>query len=457
MRVTIKALFLASLLASTQSAFSDTLSGIYELALQNDAQLKAAEAQYRAELETEELAFSQLLPQIGATGEYSDTDGSGSSVFLPAGGDDDVETTREGYAISLDQKLFDMNSWFSFKSGKQVSEKAKAQFAADQQDLIVRVAEAYFNVLTAKDSLAASRSEEKATKRQLEQTQQRFDVGLIAITDVHEARAAYDLTVVNRLNDEGLLGVTLEALTVITGQIHNNLWLLNEEFPISNPDPLSRDEWVAFAMKNNYALKASGYSAESALLQAKAAKANHYPTLSGSISYSDFSEDGTQFGRDVDTQNEQAVIGLRLTVPIYTGGGTSAARRQAFEQYNASRELQTGTMRNTIQATRSLHLAVMTDVARVGARRQSITSSQSAVDATQAGYEVGTRNVVDVLQAQRVLFASLKDYANSRYNYVINMFKLKRQAGTLSPEDIYKLNEWLINPPSKTTTINPQY
>lgn len=447
MRAIIKPLFFLSLLSIGQFALSDTLSGIYELAVQNDAQLRAAEAQYKAELETEEQAFSRLLPQIGAQADYTNTDGELSGQ--PTEGD--FDTTTEGYAISLNQKIFDMNSWFSFKSGKKVSEKAKAQFAADQQDLIIRVSEAYFNVLRARDNLAASRSEEKATKRQLEQTQQRFDVGLIAITDVHEARAAYDLTVVSRLNDEGQLGVSLEALTVITGQPHNNLWLLNEEFPITDPDPASRDEWVEFALKNNYALKASGYSADSALLQAKASKANHYPTVSGSISYSDYNEDGDQYNIDVDSQNEQTVIGLTLSVPLYTGGGTSAARRQAYQQYNAAKELQIGTMRNTIQATRSLHLAVVTDVARVGARKQSITSSQSAVDATQAGYEVGTRNVVDVLQAQRVLFASLKDYANARYGYVVNMLKLKKQAGTLSPEDIYELNKWLITPPASTT------
>jgi outer membrane protein len=460
MRMLTKPLFFICLATLSHSVLSDTLKDIYELALQNDAQLKASEAQFRANLQTEEKAFSQLLPQINASYDYEDNSSEGRSVQInPLTGQpvspsntisSDRDTTREGYAVSLQQKIFDLNSWFTFKSGKAFSETARARFASEQQDLIVRVSEAYFNVLRAQDNLASIRAEEKAVQRQLEQTQQRFDVGLIAITDVHEARAAHDLIVVERLNGEGQLGIALEALTVITGQSHNNLWLLKEDFPVTNPQPETRSEWVDFALKGNYELKAAGYESDSALLQAKAAKANHYPIISGNIIYSDFSEDGKNtwgsIKSDIDSTNENTMFGLKLTVPIYSGGGTSATRREAYEQYNAARELQTNTMRNTIQFTRSLHLLVITDAARVVARKQSITSTQSALDATQAGYEVGTRNVVDVLQAQRALYGSLRDYANARYDYVVDMMKLKKQAGILSPQDIYDLNNWLAAP-----------
>ncbi len=446
------ALLLAFTSLLSNTVLSDTLKDIYELAVKNDAQLRAAQAQYKADLETEEQGFSQLLPQINA--QYSHTEDSGKgkskSVFtgennqpIPLERSGDIDTTQKVYSVSLTQKIFDMNAWFSFKSGKTLSQQAEAEFAASQQDLIVRVAEAYFNVLRAQDNLASSQAEEKAFHRQLEQTQQRFDVGLIAITDVHEARAAYDRTVVKRVDDEGQLGVALEAITVITGQSHQNLKLLKESFPVSEPEPKARSEWVDYALKNNFDLKAAEYASQKMLFSAKAAKAGHYPTLSGDINYSDFDNNGDSFGSLSESENQTTSIGITLTVPIYNGGAVSSARRQAYEQYNAARESQNGIMRNTIQATRSTHLKVITDIASVKAYRQSITSSQSAVDATQAGYEVGTRNVVDVLQAKRGLFASLRDYANARYDYVVDLMKLKKLAGILSPQDIYELDKWL--------------
>jgi outer membrane protein len=427
-----------------QTSFADTLKGIFELAFENDAQLRAARAQLRADSETEKRARGQLLPQINAQYSMTDSDTESSGEGgLDGVLDKDTSTEDDTWSIQLQQSLFDLNKWFTFKSGQAVTDRAKVLFASAAQDLIVRVVSAYFDVLSAQDNLTSSRAEEKAIQRQLEQTQQRFDVGLIAITDVHEARAAFDISRVARLNDEGLLGITMEALSVITGQAHSDLARLSEDFPIKQPDPLTAEEWVDLAMTNNYDIAASLHALESARMTAKASKASHYPTISASFSYADSEKGDIDPAGPFYESSETEQLSFDLTLPLFSGGSVSAARRQAYEQYNVAKENHTGILRTAIQAIRSFHLAVRTDIARVNARQQSITSSQSALDATEAGYEVGTRNVVDVLQSQRALFAARRDYANARYAYVVNMMKLMQQAGLLQPENVLTLNKWL--------------
>jgi outer membrane protein len=458
-----------SLLLASSLAASDTLRQIYELALENDAQLKSAAATFRANQEAPIQARSRLLPQIQAQGSYSESDTEQdaiqpqvtsdpnnpnirSLVAFPSTIERDSETTA--WSVSLTQTLFDLPAWFSFRQGQQLSVQAEAQFAAAQQELIVRVADAYFNVLRAQDNLRASRAEERATQRQLEQTQQRFEVGLIAITDVHEAQAAYDATVAQRLTDEGNLAIALEALSVITGRHHDDLWQLNKDFPIAAPTPTDRGAWVEFALANNFALKAAFAGMEAARYGARAARMEHLPKISGSLVHEYQEVDGTQDFRAAgfggrfpgDSEVETQAVMLSVSMPIFTGGLVSSQRRQAAEQYNASMEDRIFTERSVIQATRAQHIAVMTDTQRVEARAQAIVSAQSALDATQAGYEVGTRNIVDVLDAQRTLFLSLRDYANARYDYVLNTLRLKQNAGILSPQDIVDLDQWLVAP-----------
>jgi outer membrane protein len=454
MRFTACSLALAISLAS-QTLYADTLRDVYDAAVQNDPVIKAQQAEFRAAQETRNIARSQLLPQVG--GQYAvgntevessggepirlSTDPNIPPIDLSSDSDVDTKTTT----LSLTQSIFDLNKWFKFKSGTAVSEQAKAKFADDQQELIVRSAETYFNVLRSQDNLASSKSEEAAIQRQLEQTKQRFDVGLIAITDVHEAQAANDLARVARLADEGQLNIAFESLTVLTGRVNSGLWQLAETYPITNPTPATVNEWVDAAVKNNYSLKAAHSGTRAAHEDAQAAKAQHYPTVDGSYSWQDQELDGDLSAFSAD-ETKTKMWAVTLKVPIFAGGGISAQRRQAYERYNATRDNEDTALRNTIATTRSLHIAVTTDVLRVSAYKQSITSAQSALDATRAGYEVGTRNVVDVLNAQRTLFRARRDYANARYDFVINQLKLKKQAGSLSPQDIYDLNKWLQAP-----------
>jgi len=454
---------------------ADTLADIYELALKNDARLKAAEATYLANIETEEQAFSALLPQVSGSLyrqkttsdqnsiRISQDAASGGLIPYPVTSEADIDS--DGYSITVSQNLFNLPSWFNFKRGKELSKQAEAQFAYDQQDVIVRVAEAYFDVLRQLDNLEASKAEERATKRQLEQTQQRFDVGLIAITDVHEARAVYDTTVVQRLTDEGSLGTSYESLSVLSGQEHQNLWLLNKDFPVADPDPMDRNEWVQFALKNNYALKAALHGSEAARQYATAQKSQHLPKLTGSFQYSDDNQDGSSdslvlgntFTLPTDSSSQNEVLSINLEVPIFSGGRISSQRRQAYQQYNAALQNKIETQRVVIRNARSSHITVSNDVQRVKARQQAIVSTNSALDATEAGYEVGTRNIVDVLQAQRSLYSSIRDYANSRYDYVLNMLRLKRAAGILTPQDVYDVSKWLVQPGAPTANQYQDY
>lgn len=437
----------------------DTLLDVYELAVKNDPVLKAAQATYRADLETENISRAGLLPQVVGEAFYEDAetesdrqsatiDNTGSATIISQNTNTDSET--EAYSVTLNQALFDLPAWFTFQAGKHISEQAKAQLAYEQQQLIVRVAEAYFNVLRARENLDAAKAEERAGQRQLEQTQQRFDVGLIAITDVHEARAVYDAIVAQRLGFEGTLAIAREELTTLTGQQHNNLWALREDFPIAMPQPTDRAQWVDFALKNNYLLKATASGVNSAYDTARASKMEHLPKITGSLIYSKQDLDGTarfnpatSFAVPPDSSSETEAARITLTVPLFAGGGISASRRQAHERYNAANQNAISTRRQVVSGTRAQHIAVYTNVQTVKAQKQNIVSARSALDATEAGYEVGTRNIVDVLEAQRNLYAAMRDYTNARYDYVLDVLLLKQNAGLLSPADIVDLNNWL--------------
>jgi outer membrane protein len=358
-------------------------------------------------------------------------------------------TTR--YDISLSQTLFDLSAWFDWKAGSERSKQAEAIVAAAQQNLIVRVSEAYFGVLRAQDNLRAAKAQERALSRQLEQTRQRFNVGLIAITDVYEAEARHDLAGVTRIIEENNVAVALERLSVLTGQQHGQLRLLSEAFAPELPMPTDRSAWVDFALENNFELAAVRFAEEAARQNAKSRQMGHAPRVSAQVSYAESDTAGTvtppnAFNLPPNSEGEDESFQIRLDMPLYAGGAISANRRRAAEQFNAARENRINLTRNTITASRSLHMTVSSDVARVNARKQAIKSTQSALDATVAGYEVGTRNIVDVLNAQNAVFSAQRDYANSRYDYVLNSMRLKENAGTLSPEDIAALEAFLVEP-----------
>jgi outer membrane protein len=439
----IKKHFLIAAVAflAPQLAISDSLVDIYESALKNDPVLRAARASFNADREIKNISRAALLPQLAISGEYKESETNDNSPLIGIGGTIDSDGTS--YSASLSQAIFDMPSWYRFQGSKSLSESARAQFAADQQTLIIRVSDTYFNVLRAYDNMQTRKAEERAIQRQLEQTRERFEVGLLPVTDVHEAQAVYDDAAVNSLEAQGALNISFEQLQVLTGEDHNVLAGLAEKFVATNPQPLSNSEWVDFAIGNNYPLKVAKLGKDAAYNNAKAATAARLPKVTGSATYFDSDSDGTRYAIPFDSQQDGNSFAISVTMPIWLGGSLDAQRRQAKQQSIASDEGYIATKRNTVQAARSLHQLVLTNTARVKARAQSITSADSALQATQAGYEVGTRNIVDVLVAQRTVFQARRNFANARYDYILSMMRLKEVAGQLSPDDVYQLNAWL--------------
>lgn len=449
-----KSYLLATVIAFVSAGTqADSLLDIHKLALENDHQLRADTAAYHAGLENRTIARASLLPQISAQGGYST--GETERTTRLAGGVSVSEVSESGsdvtdWSVSLSQPLVDMSAWYSYKRGATLSDLASAQFAADQQSLIIRVTDAYFNVLRRVDNLKATIAEEKALEQQLEQQKQRFEVGLTAITGVHEAQAAYDSAVAQTLQSRGFLGISYEALEVLTGQSHEAIAPLQEDFPVVQPEPANRHEWVEFSLKNNYALKTARLSAKAAKQGAKASKANHYPTLSASARYSESDFEGTAGGASWNKNIDKGhSVGVTLNVPLFSGLRTSGIRKQAYAQSMQAQEQSNALQRNVIQNTRALHLAVQTGVARVKARKQAIISNESSVKATQSGFEVGTRNLVEVLQSQRALYQARRDYSNALYEYILNTISLREVAGLLTPDDIVAIDNFL----SKDTVI----
>ena len=426
-------LTLCSVLLISQGSSADSLKDIYELALQSDPTLRAARANFQVGQETKNISRAYLLPVITATGGYQETEGDSQSARIYFGGEPALsnqfsDSKETAYGVSLRQPLFDMPAWYQFQRGKALSESAAAQFAADQQTLILRVSSAYLGALRAYDN--------NETRK--------------AVTDVHEAQAVFDDALVNSLEARGAVNIAFDALQVLTGKNHNVLSGLKDDFMATNPEPLSSEEWVNFSLSSNYQLKTAKLGKDATYNLAKAATAELFPTITFNANYSNLDSDGTTIAY-LPTGNAMAntfsnsdghSFSVNLSMPLWSSG-INAGRRQYKQQAIASSENFEVAKRNTVQTARSRHQLVITNAARVKARKQAITSADSALGATQAGYEVGTRNIVDVLAAQRSVFQAKRNYANARYDYIFAMMSLKEVAGQLSPDDIYQLNAWL--------------
>jgi outer membrane protein len=419
---------LIALLSTT--ARSETLEDIYQSAVKNDPIAGAAKATYKANKETINQGRAVLLPQLTT-----------SASKMEPSSDDNIDPIKTTYRASLSQSLFNVPAWFQFRSAKNMDQVAEANFAAQQQSLIIRVSESYFNVLRAYDNKQTRKAEELAIKRQLEQVTERFEVGLLPITDVHEIRAIFDDASVNSLEANGALDIAFDQLQVLSGKSHSQLTGLKDGFKAEVPIPTSAESWVEFALANNLDLRASELTQQAANETAKAAKSQHLPKISISADYTKRDTEASASASALLT--EQTAINLNLTMPIFSGGLISSQARQASYRAQATEQNYIAAKRNTIQAARSNYQLTITNTARVKARNQAITSAESALKATQAGYDVGTRNIVDVLLAQRTLFQAKRNFSNARYDYILSMMRLKQVAGQLSPEDIFEINGWL--------------
>lgn len=451
MRLLSLTFVIATVLGSTAYAAPSTtnkvnLLDVYQFAVDNNADLAAAHADYRAQSERVPQARSGLLPQLGAGASNTS---SRSKVDTNIGSQ---STSRSAfvYQANLSQPLFRLDRWYQLQAAQATNEQSALELSAIEQNLILQSSEVYFSVLRAQDNLAASRAEESAFKRQFDLASERFDVGLSDKTDVLQAQAAYDAARANRMIAERMVADAFQAVITLTNMDLAALEGVKHSLPILAPTPNDATAWVNTATEQNLSLQAINYAVDAAQESVKQRKSGHAPTVDAIAQYQKGDNDGMGFinsGQGMpyrfNGKAEQSSIGLQLNIPLYTGGMTRSQVREGVYRLDQVEQMRESLRRSTVQDARNFHRAVNTDVEQVQALKQAIISSQSAVEATQIGYEVGTRNIVDVLDAQRVLYVAVRNYNNARYDYILNNLRLQQTAGTLSPDNLQALSQYL--------------
>ena len=457
------------LLAFSGTAPAKDLVGVFEDALHNDPVIRQADANRLAARESRPQALSALLPQLNGTaaGTREHASGFQSQIFevspstpqclanptLPqcaptlnvARTADQIDNTIQQWALNLRQNVFSWSNWMALKAASATVAEAEATYQAAEQQLILRVAQAYFAVLSADDTLQADQAALEAISRQLDQANKRFEVGLIAITDVEDAKAARDTAAAAVIADKRSLATTEYQLQEITGQKYDRLAKPGGDMPLLNPEPADEERWVNTSLEQNPTLVSSRLAADVARDNVRFAVGGHLPTLdlvaSRSYNYtsSDQVFDGTPFS-NVDSKTNDRQIGLQFTLPIYSGGLTQSKVRQAQYQWIAAKEGVVQSSRATERQARNAYLGVISGIARVQALRQALESNQTALKATEAGYEVGTRTSVDVLNARRNLVQAQTNYAVSRYDYIVSVLTLRLAAGTLDRPELTQIN-----------------
>ncbi|HEX6993238.1 MAG TPA: TolC family outer membrane protein [Gammaproteobacteria bacterium] len=449
---------LLTLLAHSAAA-QEGLMDIYQRALQNDPAIREAEARFLASSEARPQARAQLLPSLSfgmsTSGSFSEDPNPPTNPITgenePGYGGTEADSDSTGWQINVNQTVFDWSQILSLKQADKRVAQAQADYEAQRQQLLIRVAEAYFAVLSAEDSLEAQQVARQAFERQLEQAQRRFEVGLIAITDVQETQAGFDSAVAQEIEAQRVLATEQERLREIIGEYVTELASPDEEIPLVSPDPRNPDEWVQVALRQNLALISARLAADIAQDDISIQRASRLPTLSFSSGYRSNRTEREQITerligdlrRRSLSESEGYNWQLQLQVPLFTGGLNSSRIQQSVYLHRAQVQAAERVARETERATRDAFLGVESSISRVRALRQAVESAQTALRATEAGYEVGTRTSVEVQQSLEQLTRAQTDYARARYEYILNTLRLKQAAGTLTVEDIEQIDGWL--------------
>lgn len=463
MRKRIQINLLASALAVIVPALAqaEDLMQIYTEARQSDPTLAISEANRGATNENVPQARSVLLPQINASLAYNHDDFtnnnigptqdiSGGFVLLSTSGN--TQNRNRPAQATLTQSIFNWTNWERLAAAREQAASADSNYDAAAQDLFVRTATAYFAVLTSQDQLTFAQSNEKALARQLDQAEQRFQVGLSAITDVHEARANHDSAVAQVIQAQNNLDTARESLSQITGKSFGELKKLREALPLNRPEPAELQSWVDTALKQNPSLTSAQHLLEAAEKSISAARGGHFPTLNASVARTDTPAWGNSSqvfaGQPYGPFHNNSItgdtiIGVTLNVPIFSGGLVSSQVRQAAFQRDAAQDQVELERRLIVANTRNAYRAVIAGISEVEATKQAVISGQSSLDATQAGFEVGTRTIVDVLLSQQTLFQAQSAYSQARHQFVLSGLQLKQSAGTIGANDLEAVNALL--------------
>ena len=417
----------AILAAASAAAPAQDLVEVFELALTSDPEFLASGAAHRAAQEALPQALAELQPRVRATFDTKWNERQRSGAYR-----------SESLVLSIEHPVYRRDRRIAVNQADSRIARADALYAAARQDLVVRVAERYFGVLEAEDELGFAQATLEAFEQQLAQSRQRFEVGLIAITDVEEAKAGFDLSRAQLIAAQNALDIAREALREMTGAYQERLAPLRETHLVM-PEPADIDRWTAIALEQNLRLLAAKHDTETARREIERVQAGHAPTLDavGSFGLND-SESGGPL-----RETTRADVGLRLSLPLYTGGSVLSRTRESRYRYQRSLELLELERRRAQRETRDAYLGVDSGISRVQALEQAVRSSLTAAEAIEAGFQVGTRTSVDVLDAQRDLFRARRDLSEARYRYVLDVLRLKRAAGVLSEEDLRIVSIWL--------------
>lgn len=436
--ICIPGIILSLILSGTSMA--ENLFQVYQLAVKSDPQYREAEAAHQAKLEARPQALSQLLPDVSlsANTQWNEQTISSAFNFAGSGSGNNVGFNSHGYQLNLNQPLFRWDRFLQYQQTDSIINQSNAQLLAAKQDLIIRVSEAYFNLLAAHDNLDFARAEKLALSRQLDQAKQRFEVGLTAITDVQEAQAGYDRAVASEIAAENGIDNTREVLREIIGVYLGNYSPLGENMPLVSPEPDDIDKWTTMAQEQSLTVVAALYAVDTAREEIRIRKAGHFPTLDLNAG-AGYNKSGGRFGA---SKIHTTDVGIQLNVPLFQGGYVTSRTREAVDLLN-QQLLSLEQARRTAQSdTRQAYLGVISGISQVKALKQALVSSETALKATEAGFEVGTRTAVDVVTSQQALLQARRDYSQSRYNYVLDTLRLKRAAGILSSDDLTAMDKW---------------
>lgn len=408
----------------------------YQLALDNDPLLKQALANRKATDEIKHQNIAQMLPSISLRAETNFNRLNNKKINFQGQGLQ--EYYEHSYSINLTQPLFHWEHWVQLSQADNQIAQAEAQYLAEQQNLITRTSEAYFNILAAQDTLEFTIAEKNAIAQQLEQAEQRFKVGLIAITDVHEARAGFDKARADEIAAINEVDNTKEALREIIGDQEILLSTLAVELPLANPEPADIEKWSKNAQEQNLEIISAFNEEEVARKKISLERSGHLPQLDLIASHRE-SDNNSSFGLRGDVQQ----VGLQLNVPIFEGGGVYFRTRQAEQQYIQAKEKLIAKKRQIERQVKDAYRGVISSISQVEALKASVVSAESALEATEAGFDVGTRTMIDVLTATRNLTRAKSDHSKARYAYIINSIKLKQSASILNVEDLLAINAYL--------------
>jgi outer membrane protein len=437
----IRAAALLLAVAAFPAAAEDLLQ-VYRDAQRYDAVYTGARYSLEAGRERIPQARALLLPSVNVTA-------SGAAVRIEQESNNELlapqfvrSPTTRAYTFNLSQPVYRPQNFAQYQQADWQVRQAEATYGQASQDLALRVAQAYFDVQAAQDTLTLVGAQKAAISEQLAQAKRNFEVGTATITDTHEAQARYDLIIAQEIVAQNDLESKRRALQAITGKEYTQLKPLRNDVRMSPPEPADMQSWVDIAEKQAYAVVAQEAASQVAQLEVKRASGAHWPTIDLVGSYGNAWDTGSQqtaIGRDITTGQ----IGLQLAFPIYQGGGLSSREREAAANYFKSRQDLENARRTAALNTRQSYLAVINGIAQIAALEQALTSSQSALDSNRLGYEVGVRINIDVLNAQQQVFSTRRDLAVARYNAIINHLRLKAGAGALRDEDLEVVNRAL--------------